>query len=120
MAFDKNIGGHAFPARGDTCLRCGMTWARFTDSGEPRCTGQKPESREPMAIDDDDKIYADASQAATLRHAGGSVDCLTLQEAVLEWMRLPEKDRNEATITVRNGPTYNAAQIDRLHNAKHS
>jgi hypothetical protein len=53
MAFDKNIGGHAFPERGGTCLRCGMTWAKFSDNGQPRCTGQKPEKREPMRIEED-------------------------------------------------------------------
>jgi hypothetical protein len=36
MAFDKNIGGYAFPERGGTCLKCGMTWAKFTDNGQPR------------------------------------------------------------------------------------
>jgi len=52
MVFDKNIGGHAFPERGGTCVRCEMTWAKFLDSGQPRCTGQKPEKREPLPIED--------------------------------------------------------------------
>ena len=53
MAFDKNIGGHAFPERGGTCVHCGMTWARFSDSGEPPCTGRRPPQREPIKIPDD-------------------------------------------------------------------
>jgi hypothetical protein len=53
MAFDKNIGGHAFPERGGTCLRCEMTWTKFMDSGKPQCTGRKPEKRERMAIDEE-------------------------------------------------------------------
>lgn len=70
-------------------------------------------------MNDADKIYVDASQAATLRHAGSAVDCPTLQEAVLAWHRLPEKDRAQATIKVNirggGGPLYAAHEIDRLH-----
>jgi len=61
------------------------------------------------------KIYADASKPATLRYAGRSVDCYTLQEAVLEWMRLAETDRKQATIRADDGTVYNASEIDRLH-----
>jgi hypothetical protein len=53
MSFDKNIGGHAFPERGGTCLRCEMTWAKFSDSGQPRCTGRKPEKPERLPIEDE-------------------------------------------------------------------
>jgi len=48
-----------------------------------------------------DKIYVDASRPSTLRHAGGSVECPTLHEAVIAWRALPEKDRHQATIQVR-------------------
>jgi hypothetical protein len=40
-------------------------------------------------MSDDDKIYVDASQPAILQHAGQSIDCPTLGEAVMEWHRLP-------------------------------
>ena len=66
-------------------------------------------------MSDTDKIYADASQPATLRHAGGSVHCHTLQEAVLDWMRLSVKDREQATIRTDDGTVYTANEIDRLH-----
>jgi hypothetical protein len=66
-------------------------------------------------MSDAQKLYADASQPATLQHAGGSVDCHTLQEAVLAWMRLSEKDRAQATIRADDGTVYNAKEIDRLH-----
>jgi len=66
---------------------------------------------------DDDAIYVDASQPATLRYPGGSVDCPTLQEAVIARNNLPSKDRNQATIKVNiaDGPVYTAQEIDRLH-----
>ncbi len=51
----------------------------------------------------DDNIYADASQASSLHYGVKSIDCLTLQEAVLEWMRLSEQDRAQATIRVSDG-----------------
>ena len=64
-----------------------------------------------------EKIYVDASQPAMLRHGANVIDCPTLQEAVLAFDRLPEKDREQATITVSvpNGPTYTAKEIDRLY-----
>jgi hypothetical protein len=65
-------------------------------------------------MSDDDKIYADASQPATLRYGGKSIDCYTLGEAVLEWMRLSEQDRVQATVE-SGGAVYNANEIDRLH-----
>jgi hypothetical protein len=64
---------------------------------------------------DADKIFADASLSATLQHAGKSVNCHTLQEAVLEWMRLQGDDRDEATIRADDGTLYTARQIDHLH-----
>jgi hypothetical protein len=70
-------------------------------------------------MSDGGKIYADASQPATLRRGVGSVECLTLQEAVLAWMGLSEKEREEATIKVNvpGGPVYTASEIARLYNA---
>lgn len=64
---------------------------------------------------DADKIFADASLSATLQHAGKSVNCHTLQEAVLEWKRLQGDDRDEATIRADDGTLYTARQIDHLH-----
>ena len=62
-----------------------------------------------------DKIYVDASQPATLRHSGHSVECPILQEAVIAWRTLPDKDRHQATIQVLGGPLYSADEIDRLY-----
>jgi hypothetical protein len=64
-----------------------------------------------------EKIFVDASQPATLRYSGQSVDCYTLGEAVAEFDRLPEGDRRQATIKVNvpGGATYTAEEIDRLH-----
>ena len=64
-----------------------------------------------------EKIYADVRQPATLQYSGHSINCLTLQEAVLAWYRLPEHARAQATIKVDvlGGATYTAKEIDRLH-----
>jgi hypothetical protein len=62
-----------------------------------------------------DKIYVDASQRSILRHAGGSVECPTLHEAVIAWRALPDKVRRQATIQVLGGPLYTADEIDRLY-----
>jgi hypothetical protein len=64
-----------------------------------------------------DKIYVDASQPATLRHSGRSVECPTLQEAVIAWRALPDRDRQRATIRVLGGQLYTADEIDRLYHA---
>jgi hypothetical protein len=66
-------------------------------------------------MSDANNFHADASQPATLRHAGSSIDCYTLQEAVLEWMRLPDEVREQATIRADDGTIYDAREIDRLH-----
>jgi hypothetical protein len=63
----------------------------------------------------DDKIYADASQPATLRYRAKSIDCYTLGEAGLEWTRLSEQDQAQATIHLSDGTVYNATEIARLH-----
>jgi hypothetical protein len=62
-----------------------------------------------------DKIYVNASQPATLRYRAKSINCLTLQEAVLEWMRLSEQDRARANICASGDVVYKADEIDRLH-----
>ncbi len=63
------------------------------------------------------KIFADASRPATLNRSGRSVHCYTLQEAVLEWMRLDDGERAHATIKANDGTVYTAEEIDRLHAA---
>ncbi len=63
----------------------------------------------------DGKIYADFLQPATLRYGAKADGCFTLQEAVLEWMRLSEQDRAQATIRVKSGTVYKANEINRLH-----
>jgi hypothetical protein len=64
-----------------------------------------------------EKIYVDVSQPATLRSGAKLVDCPTLGEAVLAFDRLPEGDREQATVkmNVPGGATYTAEEIDRLH-----
>jgi hypothetical protein len=57
MAFDHNVGGHAFTERGGRCLRCEMSWAKFMDSKQPRCTGQKPEQPRSVPIEDYDDEF---------------------------------------------------------------
>jgi hypothetical protein len=64
-----------------------------------------------------DKIFVDGAEQATLRYGSTAIDCLNLQEAVLEWMRLPEDSKGQATIRVKSGAVYDVAQIDRLHSA---
>ena len=64
-----------------------------------------------------EKIYVDVSQPATLRYGTKLIDCPTVGEAVLAFDRLPEGDREQATIKVNapGGATYTAEEIDRLH-----
>jgi hypothetical protein len=66
-------------------------------------------------MSDNEKIYADAGEEAALSYGTTSARCVTLQEAVLEWMRLSADDKKLATIRVRSGKVYDASQIDRLH-----
>lgn len=65
-------------------------------------------------MSDDRRIFADSSLPATLNNGERATHCYTLQEAVLEWMRLPERERTAATIRADDGTVYNAQQIDRL------
>jgi len=49
-------------------------------------------------LTDDDKIYVDATQPATLnKGAGKPTDCPTLKEAVMAWHRLPPEQTKRAT-----------------------
>ena len=67
-------------------------------------------------MSDDDKIYVDAEQPATLNNGAGKLtDYRTLQEAVKAWHRLPPEQTKRATIKVIGGPVYTAAEIVRLH-----
>ena len=56
-------------------------------------------------MSDNEKIYVDAGQPATLNNGGGVLDdCPTLQEAVIAWHRLPPEQKERATIKVIGGP----------------
>jgi hypothetical protein len=67
-------------------------------------------------VSDNEKIYVDAGQPATLNNGGGVLDdCPTLQEAVIAWHRLPPEQKKRATIKVIGGPVYNAGEIEHLH-----
>ena len=67
-------------------------------------------------MSDNEKIYVDAGQPATLNNGGGVLDdCPTLQEAVIAWHRLPPEQKERATIKVIGGPVYNAGEIEHLH-----
>lgn len=43
--------------------------------------------------------------------------CLTLQEAVIDWRNLPEPDQQQASIRTAAGRVYSPQEIDRLHHA---
>ena len=72
------------------------------------------EPRRPMS-DNDGKIYVDASQPATLHNGSTTIPCPTLQEAVLAWYRLPDDERELATVVAADGRIYTAQEIVRLH-----
>ena len=65
----------------------------------------------------EDKIYADASQPATLIDGGESIDCPTLGEAVIALDHLPA-DRQSAAMIKVGDRVFTAAEIDRLHHRK--
>ena len=54
MAFDRTVGGHRFAFGNDVCVRCGMSRAKFEDSGSPQFTGQRPKKTYPLNISPDD------------------------------------------------------------------
>ena len=66
---------------------------------------------------EEDKIYADASQPATLIDGDISIDCPTLGDAVVALDNLPEQRKSVATITVKDR-VFTASDIDRLHHRK--
>ena len=66
---------------------------------------------------DKDKIYADASQPATLIDGNILIDYQTLGDAVVALDNLPEQRKSVATITVKDR-VFTASEIDRLHHRK--
>jgi hypothetical protein len=67
-------------------------------------------------MNDDYKIYVDASRPATLNNGAGALtDCPILQEAVLAWHRLAPEQKIRATVKVIGGPVYTVKEIERLH-----
>ena len=67
--------------------------------------------------DEGEIIWIDASLPATLFDGSKSINCPTVQEAVIEWNHLPSTRKGAATITVE-GRVFTAAEIGRLHNSK--
>ena len=70
-----------------------------------------------MSDQDGEPINVDASQPATLHSCGKTIDCPTLQEAVIAWHKLPAQDQEEATIRV-SGAIFTADEIPRLQYGK--
>ena len=66
---------------------------------------------------EENKIYADASQPATLIDGDILIDCPTLGDAVVALDNLPEQRKSVATITVKDR-VFTASDIDRLHHRK--
>jgi hypothetical protein len=67
-------------------------------------------------MNDDYKIYVDAELPATLNSGTGvSIDCATLQEAVLAWHKLAPRQKIRATVRVIGGRVYSAHEIEQLH-----
>ena len=64
-----------------------------------------------------DKIYADASQPATLIDGDKSIDCPTLGEAVVALDNLPADRQSAAMIKIKDR-IFTAAEVDRLHHRK--
>jgi hypothetical protein len=65
----------------------------------------------------EEKIYADASQPATLVDGDKSIDCPTLGDAVVALDHLPEVRKSAALIKVGDR-VFTASEIDRLHHRK--
>ena len=66
---------------------------------------------------EEDKIYADASQPATLIDGEILIDCPTLGDAVVALDNLPEPRKNVATIKVKDR-VFTVSEFDRLHHRK--
>jgi len=62
----------------------------------------------------DQKLFVDAIGPAILFNGPIWIDCSTLQEAVIEWYRLPPERAQRASIRLIGGPLYHAAEIARL------
>ena len=63
---------------------------------------------------DNENIYVDAGQPATLHDRQVHTDLPTLQEAVIAWHRLPPERQRTATISA-GAEVYTAQEINRLH-----
>jgi transcriptional regulator with XRE-family HTH domain len=59
-------------------------------------------------------IYVDASRSAVLSHGAETINCLTLQEAVIAFKKLP-KERQEIAFITSAGRTFTPAETERLH-----
>jgi transcriptional regulator with XRE-family HTH domain len=62
-------------------------------------------------------IYIDASKSAVLEHGVTSINCLTVQEAVIAYHNLPPERKEIAKIT-SGGKVYSASEIERFHYAE--
>jgi hypothetical protein len=72
---------------------------------------------EDLKRSDKNKIYADATQPATLIDGDNSIDCPTLGEAVVALDNLPADRQSAAMIKVKDR-IFTAAEVDRLHHRK--
>jgi hypothetical protein len=61
----------------------------------------------------DQELFVDAAGPATLFNGPIWIDCATLQEAVMEWHKLPPERAQRASIRLIGGPLYKAAEIAR-------
>jgi len=59
-------------------------------------------------------IYVNAGQSAVLFHGAKTEVCLTLQEAVIAYHKLPPERKEAATIK-SGGRVFSASEIERLH-----
>jgi hypothetical protein len=72
-------------------------------------------SREIGELIEDDKIYVDSAQPATLNNGSGQLtDYPTLQEAVVTWQRLAPEHEIRAIVKLIGGPVYTMKEIERL------
>ena len=62
----------------------------------------------------DQKLLVYAVGPAILFNGPIWIDCSTLQEAVMEWYRLPPDRAQRASIRLIGRPLYHAAEIARL------
>jgi hypothetical protein len=70
-----------------------------------------------IPMSDDDKIYVDASQPATLVDGELNTDYPTLQGAAIAWHRMPPERQKTATIRDSTGREYTSQEIYRLNYA---